>query len=288
MIIFFEDGRLGNQLFQYSGLKKYFPNQNLIFFGCKDLKETFTVNSVNFFLLNKYNLIYLERFIFSLFKKILLFLADIKVLGKITHTTNKKFNIITSYGLLPGINLAHSIFFQHSYFINNINEFPPLKKKLLNQAESWLKSKNIFLYKDRLVFIHIRRGDYLFWPNHKFPAYLELSWYKKAMFKISKKISRPIFIIMSDDLLYVQKEFEESDSLFFSKNKTGVDLAIMQLCSHGILSPSTFAWWGSFFSRSKKMDKNNSYFIAPKFWVGHRNKKWFPKKFHTNWINYIK
>jgi len=287
MIIFFEEGKLGNQLFQYCGLKKYFPNDNLIFFGCKDLKELFSGVFVNFFLANKYNVIYskydkskspasFEKFTFKLLKKTIFFLVRIKVLGKITHSDSNKFNLIISRGFFSKLNVAYSIFFQHSDCINNVTAYPILKKK------------NIILHKERLEFVHIRRNDYLFWPSSKFPASLELTWYKRAMLKVSKKIYKPIFVIMSDDLLYIQKEFKESDSLIISNNKPAVDLAIMQMCSHGILSPSTFAWWGGFFSRSKKIDKNNLYFIAPKFWVGHRIKKWLPKNFYTNWISYLK
>jgi hypothetical protein len=299
MIIFFEEGKLGNQLFQYCGLKKYFPNDNLIFFGCKDLKEFFNGVFVNFFLANRYNVIYskndkskspesFEKFIFKLLKKIIFFLVKIKILGKITHSDSNKFNLIISRGLFSKLNVAYSIFFQHSEYINNVTEFPTLKKKLLKQAKNWLKKKNIILHKERLVFVHIRRGDYLFWPSSKFPACLKLTWYKRAMLKIKKNIYKPIFVIMSDDLLYIQKEFKETDSLIISNNKPAVDLAIMQMCSHGVLSPSTFAWWGGFFSRSKKIDKNNLYFIAPKFWVGHRIKRGFPKNFYTNWISYLK
>jgi hypothetical protein len=299
MIIFFEEGKLGNQLFQYCGLKKYFPNDNLIFFGCKDLKEFFNGVFVNFFLANRYNVIYskndkskspelFEKFIFKLLKKTIFFLVKIKILGKITHSDSNKFNLIISRGLFSKLNVAYSIFFQHSEYINNVTEFPTLKKKLLKQAKNWLKKKNIILHKERLVFVHIRRGDYLFWPSSKFPACLKLTWYKRAMLKIKKNIYKPIFVIMSDDLLYIQKEFKETDSLIISNNKPAVDLAIMQMCSHGVLSPSTLAWWGGFFSRSKKIDKNNLYFIAPKFWVGHRIKRWFPKNFYTNWISYLK
>lgn len=87
MIIFFEEGKLGNQLFQYYGLKKYFPNDNLIFFGCKDLKELFSGVFVNFFLANKYNVIYskndeskspasFEKFTFKLLKKTIFFFSE--------------------------------------------------------------------------------------------------------------------------------------------------------------------------------------------------------------------
>jgi hypothetical protein len=40
MILFFEYGRLGNQLFQYSGICHYFPDHKIVFFDCSDLKDT--------------------------------------------------------------------------------------------------------------------------------------------------------------------------------------------------------------------------------------------------------
>ena len=48
MILFFENGRLGNQLFQYHGFKNYFPKQQLFFFGCKRLKNSFDNLDVSF------------------------------------------------------------------------------------------------------------------------------------------------------------------------------------------------------------------------------------------------
>jgi hypothetical protein len=91
---------------------------------------------------------------------------------------------------------------------------------------------------------------------------------------------------MSDDLFFIRKNFKESNFLIISDNKTEVDLAIMSMCSHGVLSPSSFSWWGAFFARSQK--KTSSHFIATKFWVGHRKNKWHPSNFYTNWLNYIK
>ena len=134
--------------------------------------------------------------------------------------------------------------------------------------------------------MHVRRGDYLLWPNKKFPAVLDFSWYKSSMSYLKKKIKKPIFILMSDDLHYIRDIFKESKSLIISKNIAEIDLSIMSLCSHGIMSPSSFAWWGSFFIKNNNLYKRPSYFIAPKFWAGHRSKKWFPKKFYFDWIIY--
>ena len=100
-----------------------------------------------------------------------------------------------------------------------------------------------------------------------------------------QNIKNPIFIIMGDDQKYLNMQFKESSTLFISNNKPELDLSIMSQCSAGILSPSSFAWWGAHYA--KIYNKDDGYFLAPKYWVGHRSKKWEPKNFHTKWITYV-
>ena len=94
------------------------------------------------------------------------------------------------------------------------------------------------------------------------------------MLYIKNIVKKPIFVIMGDDTLYLQSVFKESKNLIISNNLPEIDLSIMSFCSHGILSPSTFAWWGAFYARSKH--KLNTTFLAPKYWCGHRKKNGIP------------
>ena len=82
MIIIFQDGRLGNQLFQYYGLKKYFSNHNLIIFGCKELKNTFDNVEANF-ILEGYSS---NKFRFYILKYFFFFLVNMRIIGKIAHS----------------------------------------------------------------------------------------------------------------------------------------------------------------------------------------------------------
>lgn len=90
---------------------------------------------------------------------------------------------------------------------------------------------------------------------------------------------------MSDDKYYLKKIFKESSSVFISYNKPEIDLSIMSFCNAGILSPSSFSWWGAFYAKIR--NQNNNYFIAPKYWIGHRIYTWIPENFYTKWITYI-
>ena len=86
-------------------------------------------------------------------------------------------------------------------------------------------------------------------------------------------------------MINLKDVFKETSSIFISNNESEIDLSIMSLCSDGILSPSSFAWWGALYA--KNYNQNDNYFIAPKYWAGHRMKKWFPKNFHSEWITYV-
>ena len=282
MILFFEYGRLGNQLFQYSGLSKFFPKDKLVFFGCEDLDRYF--DSVDAQFISKSLLPGLIRF--GTLRRIAFFLAKARILGLITEGLHSDdFILNVRSGLLWNIYVGHNLFFQHPDVFNQIQITPRLKPYLTDAAHSWLRRKQPNIRSNSLVFVHIRRGDYLHWPFKEFPAVLDFVWYKCAMELMRQKIENPIFILMSDDLYYLRDVFTESDTLVISDNSREIDLAIMSLCCSGILSASSFAWWGAFYARSQ--NKLGATFLAPKYWAGHRLNKLYPPKFYTDWLTYI-
>ncbi|MDC1043991.1 alpha-1,2-fucosyltransferase [Candidatus Pelagibacter ubique] len=281
MILLIENSRLGNKLFQYVGLKKYFPKEKIMFLGRENIKLLF--DNVDF------NFVNLEKINFSLFhvlKHIIIFLIKVRLFGVMYENTSKKdFEIEIKKGLCWWIFVSHNNFFQHSDIIEHIYNPPILKPEILKKGINWLKEKKIDYINNKIVFVHIRRGDYLKWPSKSFPAALSIDWYKKSINFIKKKINNPIFIFMSDDQQYLYDFFKETDTLFISDNHPEIDLSIMSLCSSGVLSSSSFAWWGAFFARTNNVE--NNYFLAPKYWIGHKTKKWFPENFSSKWIYYI-
>jgi len=286
MILHFRDGELGNQLFQYTGFKKYFPKENLIFLGCDSLHQSFDNLYASFISVGKIK----HWNFFNILHYVALFLTEVRILGVITEDKNssfKKYKVIIRRGLIWWIFVSYKIHFQHQDYLEKIDNPPILKPHLHKKAKKWLLEKGINLEKEAVIFVHVRRGDYLLWPSLAIsqPAVLNLDWYKRAMNLIQDKIKNPVFILMSDDLYYLQDVFQESKKIIISNNGPKIDLSIMSLCNSGIMSASSFAWWGAFFANNYKND--NNLFIAPKYWGGHRVKKWYPKNFHTKWITYF-
>lgn len=283
MIFIPENGRLGNQLFQYFGLRKYFPNQKLVFLGFDEINQYFDGIQGKFISKNRLK----KSLLLRRMPKILFWLAGVRIIGSITECNREfSYSIKKRKGVLPNMYVFKG-FFQHKDPISLITDIPELKPELVSEAEEWLISKGVFTPKKELVFVHIRRDDYLSWPSREYPGVLNVEWYNRAMEEIRMKVDNPVFVLMSDDQYYLRDLFEESDSLIISSNTAPVDFAIMSICSHGILSPSTFAWWGANMARYRHFDSKNAIFIAPKYWGGHRKKVWHPAHYITNWLIYF-
>lgn len=282
MILFFEHGRLGNQLFQYCGLRHYYPKHKLVFFGCEDLQKCSDVVDARFIAKNKLA----QWFPFWFLKRIVFFLVAVRLLGRITEDRDGDvFKLADRRGLFWNIYVPQRVFFQHRDAVEQIHSAPALKPALIRVTFDWLRKKQIDLSSSLLVFVHIRRGDYLHWPSREFPAVLDLAWYERAMKSIQDEYKNALFILISDDRFYLRDVFEESEKLVISENSPEIDMALMSLCHSGILSASSFAWWGAFFAASN--NNGNGLFLAPTYWAGHRAKQWFPTRFRTNWMTYV-
>ncbi len=110
------------------------------------------------------------------------------------------------------------------------------------------------------VSIHVRRTDYVTNPNH---TTLSLDYYEKALDYFDDDCE---MIIFSDDPQWClqQKLFDSDRFLVSETNNSYLDLCLMTLCSGHIIANSSFSWWGSWLSNSKKT-------IAPSGWFKGSN-----------------
>ena len=122
------------------------------------------------------------------------------------------------------------------------------------------------------IFLHIRRGDYLKFPNYWFLPSIE--YYKRAI-QILKPI-KPV-IIVSNDNSWVQSHPYFSDTRYFEifEGNEIETLAVMSLCTSGaICANSSFSWWGAFLGAHS--ERNNV--IVPRIWVGDNVHSLFPEE----------
>jgi len=249
------NGRFGNQMFQYAGLRGISANRGFNWiiprpdnygdsnYGLFDCFEMSSVKEENFGILNAKS-IQTGQFHF-----------------------NKKF-----FDNCPDNANLHDYFQSEKYF-KNVEEI--IRKDYTFKKEIFEPCKEIISELENPIFLHVRRGDYV---NHQHVHPLcSLEYYQNALEHFDKDCT---VLVFSDDVEWCkdQKLFN-SDRFMISEynekysqtseTKDGrinslipyFDLCMMTLCSGGIIANSSMSWWGAWLikNKSKKI-------IAPKIW----------------------
>ncbi|GAU92203.1 hypothetical protein RvY_04315 [Ramazzottius varieornatus] len=108
-----------------------------------------------------------------------------------------------------------------------------------------------------LIAIHVRRGDIASDDGqmrfgHK-PATKEYLLRTSSL--LSQKYSPAIFLVISNDVPYCRDLFKGPNFVVMDNNKepAAVDMAIISLADHIILSVGTFGWWAAYLSDAKEV-----------------------------------
>lgn len=105
--------------------------------------------------------------------------------------------------------------------------------------------------------VHVRRGDYLRYPNHHpIPS---IDYYMAAV----KKIPVQKFMVFSDDIEWCKAHFKDSRFTINETSSLVSDMRKMISCSHFIIANSSFSWWTAWLCRNK-----HKAIVAPKNWFG--------------------
>lgn len=127
-----------------------------------------------------------------------------------------------------------------------------------------------------VIAIHVRRTDYVSNPNHDAVG---LDYYEKALELVPNNI--PVIIFTDDpEWAKIQPLFPDDRFLVSETDSAYVDMALMSLCDYHIIANSTFSWWGSWLSDSKKV-------IAPSKWFGP-NLNHNTKDIYCDWWTVVK
>ena len=153
---------------------------------------------------------------------------------------------------------------------NSSNNFK-FKDYILNKVKEIVFLNDLEL--EKIFFLHIRGTDYLKKPDYHFN--LDESYYKKALKKFSKDAKCLVF---TDDIEYIKnfkflksERFTIAKTLFNSndiKLQSAYELCLMTLCNGGIISNSSFSWWGAY------LQKKSDTIVSPnkKYWFGYKYK----------------
>ncbi len=144
------------------------------------------------------------------------------------------------------------------------------------KAENFLNSiKNI---SDKpIVSLHIRRGDL---SNYNgFGPPINKNFINNSIEYIKQKINDFNILVLTDDLKWakdnlidIMNKKKDVYNIFYSNNSDAVDLCLLTLSDHLIISNSSFSWWGAYLNKNSqkivvsKSLKNGSYhfdYIVP-------------------------
>ena len=105
--------------------------------------------------------------------------------------------------------------------------------------------------------IHVRRGDYLKFPNiHPTQT---MDYYNKAI----ELIPANKFLVFSDDVGWCKQNFKGSRFVVTEEVSGDVDFRMLTACNYFIISNSSFSWWAAWLSAHE-----DKVIISPKKWFG--------------------
>jgi hypothetical protein len=251
------NGRLGNQMFQYAGLRGIAAHRGYNWliprpdsygdsnYGLFDCFEMSSVQESNFGFLNAKSI------------------------------STGQFHFIQEFfdSCPDNVNL-HDHFTTEKYFLNIedlIRQDYRFKKEIFNPC------KEIIDELENPIFLHVRRGDYF--VNLDAHPVCPISYYEKALNYFDDETS---VLVFSDDIEWCKEQefFQDdrfmlseycerypqlSDTLYGKQNSLipYFDLCMMSLCTGGVIANSTLSWWGAWL-----IDKPTQPIVAPKPWFG--------------------
>ncbi|KAL3871027.1 hypothetical protein ACJMK2_039051 [Sinanodonta woodiana] len=133
-------------------------------------------------------------------------------------------------------------FYKDEDLIRRLFKFSPNIQEPADKFVETFRLKN-----KTIVGVHVRRGDMLTDFNQKLgyatatPSYLH-----KSMTYFREKYSNIIFIIASDDISWCKDNIKINyDNVFSKFDDPLVDMAMLSVCDHVIITSGTFGWWGA-------------------------------------------
>lgn len=136
-----------------------------------------------------------------------------------------------------------------------------IRDELMQRAKSIVaeaKSKN----PDAIIGIHVRLTDYINHLHSRNAKWARSAYYKKAIEHFLKMYKNPRFLIVSDDKDSALKDIKDNDKVDMFEfvgtideaidkkvsrmASTGIDMGVLALCDHLILSHGTFGIWAAF------------------------------------------
>lgn len=175
-----------------------------------------------------------------------------------TPTSQSRFNEIPDDTVMVGYWGSEKYFAGISDIICNKFRFPD------NFFDPILSTK---IRSSNSIALHVRRGDKVNNNRHR-PS--DERYIRIAIEKICSLTDNPKFFVFGDDMNWNKKtlpQIYDAEYTFVEGNTPPQDMALMTICKHVIMGPSTFSWWGSWLNVNPKKiiiaPDNNLWVVNP-------------------------
>jgi hypothetical protein len=260
MIFARAQGRLGNQLFFLSALLRAKSPKEVVFAtGFRQLMETFPTFKEDFprfynLSKNRWKSLRADKFLSEAVK--------LRFAGLLSLSSTND-NLTRSPAFTKGVVLSAG-YFQDERLIDEA-PIVALRNGLATRERSFTEKLGLSQNGQNLrprCFVHVRRGDYLKWPDAEYPAALPAGWYRQQIESIRQSQPSTGFLVFSDDIAFCRGEFRGIQNLDVVEANVAQTFLAMSLCDSAVLSASSLSWWGAKLASTTA----NGPFLAPKHW----------------------
>jgi hypothetical protein len=281
MILFYGEGRIGNQIFQYQALNQTSRRgERILAVGLEDLQSVFHLRGLGVVVITRNRTVkravkywLLPLLLRPLARTLRLISYGFESTKGIPPRNGAGGELNIRAGLFPRVTFVDGGHYQNSSYWTSF--FPAL---------SFLVSRDLRLSARRRLdslctnplrasFVHVRRKDYLSHTAYGLDELtLPVEFYRRAIPELERCIGQTHLVFVTDDPQWVEENFADISDKSIVSSDVGLDFAIMTECRSGIVSNSTFAL------AAACMLNDPDIVIAPKYWLGFRAGDWYPPK----------
>ena len=243
---FGNNGRLGNQLFQYAALRSLSVRNA----GVTCLPPpTHNIQDSGH---NAHRM--------QLFNSKAVYLPIDALRSNVRNTfREKQFHFDKDFFNLPHGTDVHGYFQSEKYFKDIeylVRRELSFTDQIKYKTDEILRQLNLDKNKS-LTSVHVRRTDYLALQEHHPVCTKE--YYDSA----KSNFTNTIYIIFSDDPKWCQENLASDNSVVVNTGYDFLDLSLMSMCDNNIICNSSFGWWGAWLNKN-----TNKKVLAPEKWFG--------------------
>lgn len=140
--------------------------------------------------------------------------------------------------------------------------------------------RDLLEMRDRVVVVHVRRGDYLKAVEHH--GVLPVEYYRAAMDRMAQKVANPFFLLVAEEPLWFMEVMGDLPALqthpfqILMEQDEVVTMGLLQQFRHFVIANSSFSWWAAWLAAGACV-------IAPRQWFGPAGPKQWEDIYEDGW-----